>query len=110
MNYIINNSNYQRYINEIDSGIKLCKINNANLEFFRNNSYAFTFDKELSEYKSEKFIVLLLALYDNDVGYIDAFNYYSRYENSRIKIIKDAGHNLHIDQQEIFEKYLRLHA
>jgi pimeloyl-ACP methyl ester carboxylesterase len=81
--------------------------NEAFLVRIKENGYGFSFDvdKEIGEYLGPT--LFLLGKHDSVAGYMDAFNILNHYPNSTYVILDKAGHNLHIEQKELFELHMK---
>lgn len=98
---IANRETYQRYQNEIMTGIKL-----ANHEFINllQQNYALSFDVDAYS-KAKRFdkpVLILCGRQDCCVGYQDASKIIEEYSRATFVIIDKAGHNLQIEQPELF--------
>ena len=94
---VLNEYNWIRYNKEILAG---CKIANDHfLEKIKNN-YAFTFELEDTNYTKPS--LFLLGRQDDSVGYKDALNIMDYYTRASSAILDIAGHNLQIEQPELF--------
>lgn len=101
LSYVIQSKNtLDRYIKEILSGIK-----SANRNFLSNikkNGYEFSFNVDELNKKFNKPSLILLGHQDSTVGYKDAFNILDNYPRATFAILDEAGHYLHIEQQDLF--------
>lgn len=91
---------YERYQNEIISGVKA-----ANSEFLQNimkNGYGFSFNVDNLNKKIDKPVLIFLGRQDDCVGYKDAWNILDEFPRSALAILDRAGHNLQIEQEEVF--------
>ena len=91
---------YERYKNEIMSGVNI-----ANSEFLQNlmkSGYGFSFDVDKINKKFDKPTLMLLGKQDNCVGYKDAWNVLENFPRATFSILDRAGHNLQIEQEELF--------
>jgi pimeloyl-ACP methyl ester carboxylesterase len=91
---------WERYRDEILSGIKL-----ANDHFLKNlqeNGYGFSFDVDTLDEKFNKPTLILLGRQDSSVGYKDAWSILDNYPRATFAILDGAGHNLQLEQVEIF--------
>ena len=113
---VLNEYNWLRYNKEIIAG---CKIADAQfLEKIKNN-YAFSFELENTNYTKPS--LFILGRQDASVGYKDALNIMEYYPRGSVAILDIAGHNLQIEQPELFnclvnewldrtENYIKLDA
>lgn len=91
---------YKRYTNEIMTGVEI-----ANREFLKNlqrNGYAFSLDVDKLNTKFDKPVLMLLGKQDNCVGYKDSWDILENFPRATFAILDRAGHNLHIEQAEVF--------
>lgn len=70
-----------------------------------DNHYAFTFDVDqiIHKHRFNKPTLFICGRQDNCVGYKDMYHIIEDYPRSTISIIDTAGHNLHLEQPEIFQ-------
>ena len=97
---IQNKKTWERYQNEILSGIK-----NANMDrirAFRNNGYLFSFDVDKISHLYQFPSLFFAGKQDNRVGYVDIWNIIKNFENSSFFLLNNAGHYLQIDQEDWF--------
>lgn len=91
---------WDRYKNEILSGVKLADNN-----FLRNlqeNEYEFSFDVDKLDEKFNKPTLMILGRQDSTVGYKDAWDILDNYPRASFAVLDRAGHNLQIEQEELF--------
>lgn len=101
MAVIINERTYERYKNEIYSGIK-----NANMNFIKKlrNNYSFSFDVDRKIGENYKKPALFIAgKQDHVTGYRQLEKLCNNYTRGTLAVIDGAGHNLQIEKPEIFE-------
>lgn len=91
---------WERFRDEILSGIRLA--DKPFLDWFRKNGYAFSFDVDQLERPYPYPALILLGRQDTSVGYRDAFSILENYPRATYAILDKAGHNLQIEQQELF--------
>lgn len=98
---IADESTYTRYKNEVLSGLKL-----YNKEFIQKlkQNYRFTFDvdKAIQTLAYNKPALFICGRQDNCVGYSDLWNLLEYYPRATFSIIDMAGHNLQIEQPQLF--------
>lgn len=95
---------YERYKNEVISGIKL-----ANDEFLQNimqNAYEFSFNVDDLKEKFNKPAIILLGKQDDCVGYKDAWSILENFPRASFAILDKAGHNLQIEQEDVFNSLI----
>lgn len=91
---------YERYKNEIISGIKI-----ANKNFLRNikrNGYEFSFVVDKMDEKFNKPTLIMLGKQDSCVGYKDAWSILDNFPRATFTVLDGAGHNLQIEQEILF--------
>lgn len=92
---------YKRYKNEILSGIKKC--NKDFIEsLWKNYSFSFNVDKKLKKIKFNKPVLFMAGRQDICVGYKDLYKLLEDYPRATFSVIDIAGHNLQIEQPELF--------
>ena len=92
---------YKRYKNEILSGIKKC--NKDFIEsLWKNYSFSFNVDKKLKKIKFDKPVLFMAGRQDICVGYKDLYKLLEDYPRATFSVIDIAGHNLQIEQPELF--------
>lgn len=92
---------YERYKKEVMSGVEI-----ANSEFLQGimkNGYGFSFDVDKLNEKFDKPALILLGKQDDCVGYKDAWSILENYPRAAFTILDRAGHNLQIEQEELFK-------
>lgn len=105
INVIQNRKVWERYRDEILSGIKIC--DETFLERLKGENYSFTFDPDHIDFKVTKPSLILLGRQDSSVGYKDAWDILENYPRATYAVIDGAGHNLQIEQVEIFNCLVR---
>ncbi|WP_429711247.1 alpha/beta fold hydrolase [Bacillus rhizoplanae] len=99
----LNENNWQRYLEEIISGIKI-----ADEAFLTKimEQYAFSFnvDSQLSLY--EKPSLFLLGKQDSVTGYKDAWKILDKFPRATFAVLDKAGHNLQIEQDVLFHSLI----
>ena len=91
---------WRRYRNEVLPGVK-----SADHEFLKrywSDGYGFSFDVDTVEERYGFPTMFLLGKQDSSVGYKDAWNLLEHYGSASFMVIDGAGHNLQIEQEEIF--------
>ena len=98
---IANEKMYKRFEKEVISGIE--QANNDFIEKLKEN-YSFTFnvDKEIEMINFSKPSLFIAGRQDNAVGYHDLYNLIEDYPRATFVILDIAGHNLQIEQEEVF--------
>lgn len=95
---IANEYTYKRFQEEIKPGLDI-----ANYEFIERlqKNYSLTMDFHRKKY--EKPVLLLAGRQDISVGYQDIIEINDDYPRATLAVLDMAGHNLQIEQPELFE-------
>ena len=95
---IANEYTYKRFQEEIKPGLDI-----ANYEFIERlqKNYSLTMDFHRKKY--EKPVLLLAGRQDISVGYQDIIEVIDDYPRATLAVLDMAGHNLQIEQPELFE-------
>ncbi|MEC2055930.1 alpha/beta hydrolase [Peribacillus psychrosaccharolyticus] len=96
-NIILNEYTWSRYNKEILSG---CKIGDENFLNKVKNEYGFSFKIDQADFNKPS--LFLLGKQDSSVGYKDALTLVNRYPRGTFAVLDTAGHNLQIEQPELF--------
>lgn len=91
---------WERYNNEICSGVHIA--DGLFLEKLRNEGYLFSYDVDAICEKFVKPVLFLLGKQDASVGYKDAWSILDNYPRATFAVLDKAGHNLHLEQDELF--------
>lgn len=91
---------WNRYKDEILSGVKVA--DNKFLYNLKKNGYAFSFDVDKLEETFDKPALMILGRQDSSVGYKDVWNILNNYPRATFAVLDRAGHNLQIEQPELF--------
>lgn len=89
-----------RFKEEILPGLKI-----ADHTFINNNwgkQAPYTFDVDNLEYPFEKPVLVIMGKQDSIVGYSDSWDFLKNYPRASFVILDNAGHNLQIEQPELF--------
>lgn len=78
------------------------KADHSFLTQIRNNGYGFTFDMDTDITLNRYPVLIITALHDHIVGYKDAWSILDKYSNGSFSVLDLAGHNLQIEQPNIF--------
>lgn len=92
---------WRRFRDEI-----LCGLKAANYDFLtglRERGYGFSFDVDTPDHRFDKPTLMLLGRQDSSVGYKDAWSILENYPRATFAVLDKAGHNLQIEQPELFE-------
>ena len=92
---------YTRYQNEILSGIALANEDFINI-LRQNYGFSFDVDTKIQGIHYTKPVLLLSGRQDNSVGYEDLQNLSKHYPRATFLALDLAGHNLQIEQPEVF--------
>ena len=98
---IANEKMYKRFEKEVISGIE--QANNDFIKKLRENySFSFNVDEEIKMINFPKPSLFITGRQDNTVGYYDLYNLLEDYPRATFAILDTAGHNLQIEQEEVF--------
>jgi len=98
---IANEKMYKRFEKEVISGIE--QANNDFIKKLRGNySFSFNVDEEIKMINFSKPSLFITGRQDNAVGYYDLYNLLEDYPRATFAILDTAGHNLQIEQEEVF--------
>jgi pimeloyl-ACP methyl ester carboxylesterase len=99
MNVVLTKDVWERYNRYL-----LPALNSADWDFLNNVlEGSFTFDPDDLKEPCTKPCLIIAAKQDTEVGYKDQFDLMQKYTNATYCAIERAGHNLQIEQPEIFE-------
>ncbi|MFZ5968069.1 MAG: alpha/beta fold hydrolase [Bacillota bacterium] len=96
---------WQRFRDEILPGLELA--DKSFLANFRETGYAFSFDVDETGSTFDKPALILAGRQDDSVGYKDAWDLLDRYPRAAFAVLDRAGHNLQIEQPEVFSCLVR---
>lgn len=91
---------WERYRDEVFSGVKIADQTLINRIFPANYTFSFEVDHLLEIYN--KPTLFLLGRQDITVGYRDAWKIIENYPNATFAILDQAGHNLQIEKANLF--------
>jgi pimeloyl-ACP methyl ester carboxylesterase len=94
---------YERFQNEIIPGMRIA--DSEFLEKIRKN-YAFSFDVDNLKQPFDKPSLIITGKQDSVVGYNDALTLLDTYTRTTTAILDSAGHNLKIEQPNLFNKLI----
>ena len=98
---IANEKMYKRFEKEVISGIE--QADNDFIKKLRENySFSFNVDEEIKMINFSKPSLFITGRQDNAVGYYDLYNLLEDYPRATFAILDTAGHNLQIEQEEVF--------
>ncbi|MFC0190041.1 alpha/beta fold hydrolase [Fictibacillus aquaticus] len=98
---VLNEYTLNRTRKEIVAGIEMS--DHAFLERI-SQAYGFTFDIDQEEFAKPS--VFLVGRQDHVTGYKDAYDILDKYPRATFSILDTAGHNLHIEQPELFNVHI----
>ncbi len=96
---------WERYRDEILSGLKLG--DKKFLNYFQENGYKFSFDLISVEKEFKKPTLMIFGRQDSCVGYKDALNILDKYPRATVAVLDRAGHNLHIEQEDMINSLVK---
>lgn len=96
-NVIVNERIYKRYKKEIVSGIE---ISNRKVLSEISTNYDFSFNPDKEVFINP--VIFFTGRQDSVVGYRDVMNIIELYPKSSLVLLDNAGHNLQIEQSEVF--------
>lgn len=94
-----NKRNWERFRDEILPSLKIADI--EFVEKLDEGGFDFSFDVNKME-KFNKPTLILLGRQDSSVGYKDAWEVLEQYPRATFAVLDRAGHNLQIEQEELF--------
>lgn len=103
MAVVINGKTWKRYFNEIWLGVK--KANENFLNVFAEN-YILSAEEEFTKINFQNPTVFLLGRQDHVVGFEDALLLRKNFPQGTFAVLNEAGHNLQIEQPELFDSFL----
>lgn len=104
MSVVQNMEILERYKSEILSGVSMADMDF--LQMLRGNYY-FSFDEYVMKHKFQKPALFVLGRQDSCVGYKDAWNLLENYPRATFAVLDRAGHNLQLEQVELFESLVK---
>jgi pimeloyl-ACP methyl ester carboxylesterase len=96
---------YNRYKNEVLSGVEIAE--SEFLQGIMKNGYGFHFAVDQLNMKIYKPTLILLGREDDCVGYKDTLNILENFPRATLSILDGAGHNLQIEQEELFNSLVK---
>ena len=91
---------WERYRDEVQSGLKIA--DNEFLNKLSQTGYPFSFNVDHLLKNFDKPTLFLLGRQDVSVGYRDSWNIIESYPRATFAILDQAGHNLQIEQENLF--------
>lgn len=86
------------------SGVEIA--NSSFLQNLMQNGYGFSFNVDWVSKKFDRPALILLGKQDDCVGYKDAWDILENFPRATFSIIDNAGHNLQIEQEELFNSLI----
>jgi pimeloyl-ACP methyl ester carboxylesterase len=100
-----NQRTWERYKEEILTGAKLA--DDKFLTKLSKNGYGFSFDVDDLNIKYDIPTLFILGKQDSTVGYKDAWNILDKYSRASFAVLDKAGHNIQIEQEQVFNSLVR---
>ena len=103
---VLNEHTFKRYKEEIESGLKIQDnefINKLNKKY----DFSFDVDERIKNIKYDKPVLFIAGRQDACVGYEDLWKISLDYDKASFILLNNAGHNLQIEQEEIFTNILK---
>lgn len=94
-----------RFKEEILPGLKIADYTYINNNWGKHAPY--TFDVDQLKKPFEKPVLILLGKQDSMVGYVDSWEFLKNYPRASFVILDKAGHNLQIEQPELFNSLVK---
>ncbi len=88
---------------------RILDVEIANSSFLQNlmqNGYGFSFNVDCVSKRFDRPALILLGKQDDCVGYKDAWDILENFPRATFSIIDKAGHNLQIEQEELFNSLI----
>ena len=102
---IATNETWTDYKNNILPSIK--SADKEFLAFYKENGYGFSFESDFKSLIYDKPSAVITGRQDDSVGYKDMFRLLGNFPRMSFSIIDGAGHNLQIEQPELFREYFK---
>ena len=96
---------WNRFATEVMPGIYIA--DHPFLKAYRQRGFCFSFESELKNLVFDNPVVALTGKQDDSVGYEDTWETVKHLPNLTFAVLDNAGHNLQIEQMEIFEAHMR---
>lgn len=103
---VLNEHTFKRYKEEVDSGLKIQDdefINRLNKKY----DFSFDVDERIKNIKYDKPVLFIAGKQDACVGYEDLWKISLYYDKASFILLNNAGHNLQIEQEDIFTSILK---
>lgn len=72
----------------------------------KNNGYGFSIDIDIEMSSFNGPALFLMGKHDSVTGYHDVFDILPKYPNASFVVLDNAGHNLYIEQEELFNHHM----
>lgn len=105
MAVLANEDTWSRYKKDILPG--LLRADSDFVDTYQTNGYELSFESDFEKFTYDKPTTFLTGKQDDCVGYQDAFQLLHSFSHASFLIIDDAGHNLQIEQPELFQDIFR---
>ena len=105
MAVIVTNDTWTDYKNNILPSIK--SADKDFLTFYRENGYGFSFEDDFGSLVYSKPSAIITGRQDDSVGYKDMLRLLDNFPRAGFSILDGAGHNLQIEQPELFREHFR---
>jgi pimeloyl-ACP methyl ester carboxylesterase len=91
---------WDRFKMEILPGLKIADNDYINANWGKHASYSFDIDDLGNQF--DKPVLIIMGKQDSMVGYADSWNFLHNYSRASFVVLDNAGHNLQIEQPELF--------
>ena len=96
---------WNRFAGEVMPGLNIADY--GFLKAYRQRGFSFSFEAELKDLQFAKPVVALTGKQDDSVGYEDTWDTIKHLPSLTFAVVDYAGHNLQIEQVDIFEAHVR---
>jgi pimeloyl-ACP methyl ester carboxylesterase len=96
---------WMRFKEEVLPGLRVADYSYINSNWGKRA--CFSFDVDVLENPLEKPVLILMGKQDSMVGYIDSWYFLKNYPRASFVILDNAGHNLQIEQPELFNCHVK---
>ena len=101
MNANLTRQTWERYVELVEPSVKINEHNDYMHKVLKG-SFSFDINKMIMKNHFDKPTLILVGKYDCAVGYKEQFGWLSVFKKGSYILIDGAGHNIHIDQPEMF--------
>ncbi|KRL01153.1 alpha/beta fold hydrolase [Liquorilactobacillus capillatus] len=103
MNTVITKTTWKNYLRKVISGLEKCDFSFIKkLQEHNYQNYQLQEEENIKRWQPDIPLFLLLGKHDQIVGFKEQVRLDTNFKNSSLLILENAGHNLPIDQPEIF--------